>query len=106
DRAEADPRGRRPPGQHHRAGQGLAPEFDPPPRLAIGPSAVTAWEGALKLRGAARVPAEGFESKYLRYGSAQILGPHDLMLAGRPARRRVGVHHGLLRAGAAAGCEF
>src|SRR4029077_12113427 len=72
----------------------------------IGPSAVTAWEGALKLRGAARVPAEGFESKYLRYGSGQILGPHDLMLAGRPARRGVGVHHGLLRAGAAAGCEF
>ena len=46
----------------------------PPPRLTVlfgaGPAAVTAREGALKLREASRVLAEGFESEYLLHGSA------------------------------------
>lgn len=82
--------------------------FDPPPRLAVvfgaGPNAVTAREGALKLREAARVPAEGFESEYLLHGSAQLLGPDDLMLAVDPRGDESGLSSALLRAGAAAGC--
>jgi glucosamine--fructose-6-phosphate aminotransferase (isomerizing) len=39
-----------------------------------GPAAVTAREGALKMREGARLLAEGFESEYLLHGSAVPLG--------------------------------
>jgi glucosamine--fructose-6-phosphate aminotransferase (isomerizing) len=55
-----------------------------PPRLlvltGVGPGAVTAREGALKLREAARLPAEGYDAEYLLHGSAVPLGPDDALL--------------------------
>ena len=87
---------------------GEVPRFDPPRRLAVlfgaGAAAVTSQEGALKLREAARVAAEGFESEYLLHGSAALLGPEDLMLAVDPRGDDSGLGMALLRAGAAAGC--
>jgi glutamine---fructose-6-phosphate transaminase (isomerizing) len=57
----------------------------PPPRLTVlfgaGPAAVTAREGALKLREASRVLAEGFESEYLLHGSAVPLSEDDHLIA-------------------------
>jgi glutamine---fructose-6-phosphate transaminase (isomerizing) len=57
----------------------------PPPRLTVlfgaGPAAVTAREGALKLREASRVLAEGFESEYLLHGSAVPLTEDDHLVA-------------------------
>jgi glutamine---fructose-6-phosphate transaminase (isomerizing) len=57
----------------------------PPERLTVicgaGPAAVTAREGALKLREAARLLAEGFESEYLLHGSAVPLNGEDLLIA-------------------------
>jgi glucosamine--fructose-6-phosphate aminotransferase (isomerizing) len=56
-----------------------------PPRLTVlfgaGPAAVTAREGALKLREASRVLAEGFESEYLLHGSAVPLTEDDHLIA-------------------------
>jgi glutamine---fructose-6-phosphate transaminase (isomerizing) len=56
-----------------------------PPRLTVafgaGPAAVTAREGALKLREASRVLAEGFESEYLLHGSAVPLTAEDHLIA-------------------------
>jgi glutamine---fructose-6-phosphate transaminase (isomerizing) len=67
----------------------------PPPRLIVlagaGPAAVTAREGAVKLREAARLPAEGFEAEYLLHGSAVPLGPDDALLAIQPADDRFGL---------------
>jgi glucosamine--fructose-6-phosphate aminotransferase (isomerizing) len=57
----------------------------PPRRLTVlfgaGPAAVTAREGALKLREASRVIAEGFESEYLLHGSAVPLTEDDHLIA-------------------------
>lgn len=57
----------------------------PPSRLTVlfgaGPAAVTAREGALKLREAARVLAEGFEAEYLLHGSAVPLSGDDHLIA-------------------------
>jgi glucosamine--fructose-6-phosphate aminotransferase (isomerizing) len=57
----------------------------PPTRLTVlfgaGPAAVTAREGALKLREASRVLAEGFESEYLLHGSAVPLTEDDHLVA-------------------------
>jgi glutamine---fructose-6-phosphate transaminase (isomerizing) len=57
----------------------------PPSRLTVlfgaGPAAVTAREGALKLREASRVLAEGFESEYLLHGSAVPLTSDDQLIA-------------------------
>jgi glucosamine--fructose-6-phosphate aminotransferase (isomerizing) len=51
---------------------------------AVGPAAVTAREGALKLREAARLPAEGYDAEYLLHGSAVPLGERDgLLLLGK-----------------------
>jgi glucosamine--fructose-6-phosphate aminotransferase (isomerizing) len=47
---------------------------------AAGPSAVTAREGALKLREAARLAAEGYDAEYLLHGSAVPLGERDGLL--------------------------
>ncbi len=49
-----------------------------------GPGAITAREGALKLREAARVPAEGFEAEHLLHGSAVPLGSRDVLLLLQP----------------------
>ena len=50
----------------------------------VGPGAITAREGALKLREAARLPAEGYEAEYLLHGGAVPLGPGDALLAIQP----------------------
>ena len=55
-----------------------------PARLLVltgsGPGAVTAREGALKLREAARLPAEGFDAEFLLHGSAVPLGADDALV--------------------------
>lgn len=71
-----------------------------PPRLLViagtGPAAVTAREGALKLREAARLAAEGYDAEYLLHGSAVPLGKHDgLLLVGQDED---GLLHGLGKA--------
>jgi glutamine---fructose-6-phosphate transaminase (isomerizing) len=61
---------------------------EPPHRLTVlfgaGPAAVTAREGALKLREASRVLAEGFEAEYLLHGSAVPLTADDHLIAVDP----------------------
>jgi len=56
-----------------------------PERLLVlvgaGPCAVTAREGALKLREAARVAAEGYDAEYLLHGSAVPLDGRDALVA-------------------------
>lgn len=58
------------------------------PRLlalaGAGPSAITAREGALKVREASRTLAEGFEAEYLLHGSAVPLGQEDALLLLQP----------------------
>ena len=55
-----------------------------PARLLVlsgsGPGAVTAREAALKLREAARLPAEGYDAEFLLHGSAVPLGGDDALL--------------------------
>jgi len=51
----------------------------------VGPGAVTAREGALKLREAARLPAEGYEGEYLLHGTAVALRPSDCLLLLAPS---------------------
>ena len=63
-------------------------EVPEPERLLVlagaGPAAVTAREGALKLREAARLAAEGYDAEYLLHGSAVPLDERDaLVLVGR-----------------------
>lgn len=59
-----------------------------PGRLLVlageGPAAITAREGALKLREASRLPAEGYDVEYLLHGSAVPLGASDHLLALHP----------------------
>jgi glucosamine--fructose-6-phosphate aminotransferase (isomerizing) len=59
-----------------------------PDRLLVivgaGPSAVTAREGALKVRESSRFLAEGFDAEYLLHGSAVPLGAHDHLIALMP----------------------
>jgi glucosamine--fructose-6-phosphate aminotransferase (isomerizing) len=78
----------------------------PPERLTVlagvGPGAVTAREGALKLREAARLPAEGYEAEYLLHGSAVPLRRGDAFIALQPTDDRFGL---LERIGAAAANE-
>jgi len=58
------------------------------PRLlalaGAGPTAITAREGALKVREASRMLAEGFEAEYLLHGSAVPLGENDALLLLQP----------------------
>jgi glucosamine--fructose-6-phosphate aminotransferase (isomerizing) len=49
--------------------------------IGAGPSAVTAMEGALKSREAARMLAEGFDAEYFLHGSAVPLGSQDHIVA-------------------------
>jgi glucosamine--fructose-6-phosphate aminotransferase (isomerizing) len=75
---------------------------EPPPRLTVlfgaGPAATTAREGALKLREASRVLAEGFEAEYLLHGSAVPLVEDDLLIALDPAGDPTGLTPQLVRA--------
>jgi glucosamine--fructose-6-phosphate aminotransferase (isomerizing) len=74
----------------------------PPTRLTVlfgaGPAAVTAREGALKLREASRVLAEGFESEYLLHGSAVPLTEDDHLIALAPASDPTGLTAEVVRA--------
>jgi glucosamine--fructose-6-phosphate aminotransferase (isomerizing) len=67
------------------AGVEPLPVAAPPGRLTVlfgaGPAAVTAREGALKLREASRILAEGFEAEYLLHGSAVPLTAADHLIA-------------------------
>ncbi len=60
---------------------GALPE---PERLLVlcgsGPGSVTAREGALKLREAARLTAEGYDAEFLLHGSAVPLRPTDALV--------------------------
>jgi len=63
-----------------------ATEGIPQPRRLLllfgeGPASVTAREGALKVREAARLPAEGYDVEYLLHGSAVPLRPEDHVVA-------------------------
>lgn len=55
-----------------------------PDRLLVltgsGPGAVTAREGALKLREASRLAAEGYDAEFLLHGSAVPLGAADALI--------------------------
>jgi glucosamine--fructose-6-phosphate aminotransferase (isomerizing) len=77
------------PGLVEGAGAESLPVQAPPRRLTVlfgaGHAAVTAREGALKLREAARVLAEGFEAEYLLHGSAVPLTGEDQLIAIDPA---------------------
>jgi glutamine---fructose-6-phosphate transaminase (isomerizing) len=76
------------PGLVEGAGVEPLPVDSPPARLTVlfgaGPAAVTAREGALKLREAARLLAEGFEAEYLLHGSAVPLTSDDHLIAVDP----------------------
>jgi glucosamine--fructose-6-phosphate aminotransferase (isomerizing) len=80
-----------------------------PPRLIVlagaGPAAVTAREGALKLREAAQLTAEGYEAEYLLHGTAVPLGPSDAFLAIQPADDRFGLLELLVDAATGEGLE-
>jgi glucosamine--fructose-6-phosphate aminotransferase (isomerizing) len=73
------------PGLVDGAGVDPLPVEAPPRRLTVlfgaGPAAITAREGALKLREASCVLAEGFEAEYLLHGSAVPLTGDDQLLA-------------------------
>ena len=71
----------------------------------VGPGAITAREGALKLREAARLPAEGYEAEYLLHGSAVPLGARDALLAIQPTHDRFGLLAGLIAAADAEGLK-
>jgi glucosamine--fructose-6-phosphate aminotransferase (isomerizing) len=68
-----------------------------------GPGAVTAREGALKLREAARVHAVGYEAEYLLHGSAVPLGPGDELVLLQPAADDDGLVGAIGEAAAAEG---
>ena len=71
----------------------------------VGPAAVTAREGALKLREGAQLPAEGYEAEYLLHGTAVPLGPRDALLAIQPSDDRFGLLELLSEAAASEGLE-
>ncbi len=62
--------------------------FAPPARLLVlsgeGPASVTAREGALKVREAARFPCEGYDIEYLLHGHAVPLGAQDRLVLVEP----------------------
>jgi glucosamine--fructose-6-phosphate aminotransferase (isomerizing) len=82
------------------------PAVEPPDRVLVlvgtGAGSVSAREGALKLREAAHVLAEGYESEYLLHGYAVPLQRGDALLLLGPAADRDGLLPAL---GEAAGAE-
>lgn len=81
--------------------------LEPPARLTVltgaGPAGVTAREGALKLREAARLPAEGYEAEYLLHGSAVPLGADDTVILVQPDADTDGLVQGVGDAACAVG---
>jgi glutamine---fructose-6-phosphate transaminase (isomerizing) len=71
----------------------------------VGPAAVTAREGALKLREGARLTAEGYEAEYLLHGTAVPLGASDALLAIQPSNDPFGMLDLLSAAAASEGLE-
>jgi glucosamine--fructose-6-phosphate aminotransferase (isomerizing) len=86
--------------------QGEVPEMSAPERALVivgaGAAAVSAREGALKLREAAHVLAEGYAAEYLLHGGAVPLGRRDGVLLLCPSEDRDGLVSAL---GEAAGAE-
>ena len=97
------------PGRVRAAARAPVPLESAPERLVVlagvGPGAVTAREGALKLREAAHVPAEGYEAEYLLHGTAVPLGPGDAFVAIQPSDDRFGMLELLTAAAASEGLE-
>lgn len=91
------------------AAQAPVPLESAPERLlvlaGVGPGAVTAREGALKLREGAQFPAEGYEAEYLLHGTAVPLGPGDALIAIQPSDDRFGLLELLAAAAAGEGLE-
>jgi len=83
------------------------PPAEPPERALVlvgdGAGAVSAREGALKLREAARVLAEGYGAEYLLHGGAVPLRPGDCLLLIDPGGDRDGLLTALGDAAAAEG---
>jgi glucosamine--fructose-6-phosphate aminotransferase (isomerizing) len=83
------------PGRVRAAAQAPVVLDAPPERLlvlaGVGPAAVTAREGALKLREGARLTAEGYEAEYLLHGVAVPLGAGDAMIAVHPSNDPFGL---------------
>lgn len=79
----------------------------PPARLltfcGAGPAAVTAREGALKVREAARLPGEAFDAETLLHGAAVPLGSGDALVLVDPAADPDGLVAAVGDAAAAAG---
>ncbi|MCL2516709.1 MAG: hypothetical protein FWF16_12255, partial [Microbacteriaceae bacterium] len=71
--------------------------------VGAGPWAITAAEGALKLREAGRVLAEGYDTETLLHGSAVPLTGADTLLALEPSADRDGLIDGLAAAAHAEG---
>jgi glucosamine--fructose-6-phosphate aminotransferase (isomerizing) len=63
-------------------------DMEPPSRLLVlsgeGPASITAREGALKVREAARFPCEGYDVEYLLHGHAVPLGAQDRLVLLEP----------------------
>jgi glutamine---fructose-6-phosphate transaminase (isomerizing) len=97
------------PGRVRMAAHAPAVLEGPPARLLVlagaGPAAVTAREGALKLREGAQLPAEGYEAEYLLHGTAVPLGPGDAFVALQPSDDRFGLLELLVAAAASEGLE-
>ncbi len=86
-----------------RAATEAPPVLPSPPRRMVvlagaGPGSITAREGALKLREAARVLADGYEAEYLLHGSAVPLTGEDVFIAVDPGSDRFGLLDGLAHA--------
>jgi glutamine---fructose-6-phosphate transaminase (isomerizing) len=97
------------PGRVRQAARAPVPLESAPERLVVlagvGPGAVTAREGALKLREAAHIPAEGYEAEYLLHGTAVPLGRGDALVAIQPSHDRFGLLELLAAAAASEGLE-
>ena len=68
-----------------------------------GPASVTAREGALKAREAARLIAEGYDAEYLLHGSAVPLGADDHLVLLQPGEDADGLLSALGKAAEAEG---
>jgi glucosamine--fructose-6-phosphate aminotransferase (isomerizing) len=74
------------PGSVRNAIEASGVEGVPVPQRALvlvgaGPASITASEGAVKSREAARILAEGFDAEYFLHGGAVPLGGHDHVVA-------------------------
>ncbi|MEX1047153.1 MAG: SIS domain-containing protein [Actinomycetota bacterium] len=69
----------------------------------VGAASVTAREGALKVREAARFPAEGYDAEYLLHGSAVPLNASDQLLLLEPPDDGAGFLDSLGRAAQGSG---